>query len=303
MPKVLPKWSSESVNELKVFSEVRLIVADLDGTLVDSKTLEIYNNINQLLRTLKHPYKVDLVIATGRTLQGIKEIIGKLYLIKGMPLILYNGGLIISNDQLNIIYKKKISKESLEKIVNLKDIFNIKVLAYSYGESDWFNKIDGYEKVYGWSNKNMDFIEFNKMPIEWHENMDAIEKIDPVAILIEISEVGNELQKLFSELDKIVDITYTSSGFAYIEIRPIESNKANAIEYLAKELNYRKNEILTIGDNDNDTEMLAWAGIGVAVANASPNAYKNSNYVCTHSISEGVVEILRLVKNSIRYFK
>lgn len=305
MVRMLPKWSSETVDSLRVFAKIKLIFADLDGTLIYSNRMEIYDNINNLLRALRHSdYRVSFIIATGRTLHGIIGIIQQLHFKKDTPLILYNGGLIIKHNNYEILYKKIIHKDSLVEIISLIENYNIVVLAYSFGESVLLNDIDDIERVYGWTKVLRPTTEFNNMLIHWQNGLEMTSDLNAISILIEISNVSKDkLKSLTNDISKIQGISFTSSGFSYIEIRPTNSNKAEALEIISKKFGYSNDEILAIGDNDNDSEMLSWAGIGVAVANASEKAKESSKYICSHNVSEGVVEILRLVKNAKRYFK
>ena len=65
--------------------------------------------------------------------------------------------------------------------------------------------------------------------------------------------------------------------------------------YVAACQHLSKEQILAMGDNDNDASMLSWAGIGVAVESASDLAKKESNYIAK-GVIEGAIEVLRLVR-------
>ena len=97
-------------------------------------------------------------------------------------------------------------------------------------------------------------------------------------------------------------MSFTCSGASYIEIRPENSNKGAALEYVTKAQNLSKEEVLAIGDNDNDSELLVWAGIGVAISNASEAAIASSDYICRRGVAEGAIEVLRVVKEARRFF-
>ncbi|GAF84205.1 unnamed protein product, partial [marine sediment metagenome] len=73
-----------------------------------------------------------------------------------------------------------------------------------------------------------------------------------------------------------------------------------ALEYVAKVLNLTQNQVLAIGDNDNDAEMLSWAGIGVAVNSASDLAESSCDYRANRGVIEGAIEVLDLVHEARR---
>lgn len=300
MSKILPNYLND-VRSLKIFSRIRLVVIDLDGTLIQSGAYNLYDNILTLHREINHPrYGVRLTLATGRTLTGVSLLLNKLALPKSMPIILYNGSMILRSSDYKALFQKTIPHTSLCSVVDVAMRYKVPVLAYFFDNSQ---KLDGYpnEFVLGWSKQRHTETEFNNMQVRWQEEM-VEDAINPTSILIDISSILNELAELESSLTTIDHISWTRSGSSYVEIRPQGSNKAVALEHLAKLLELSREEILALGDNDNDAEMLSWAGIGVAVARASPAAKESSDYLCRHDVAGGAVEVLRLIKHARYYF-
>ncbi len=133
------------------------------------------------------------------------------------------------------------------------------------------------------------------MTVRW-QNAYAKLNFSPSAILIDIIDDQNAESLIKGELAKLNDISFTRSSSRYIEVRPKGSNKGIALKFVAEKLHLTSQNILAIGDNDNDVEMLRWAGIGVAIAGASPSAIENSDYVCKYGAFRGTIEVLQLVK-------
>ena len=78
-----------------------------------------------------------------------------------------------------------------------------------------------------------------------------------------------------------------NKDYEYLNISPINVNKNEALTYLANFLNINKKDILAVGDNVNDLEMIQNAGIGVAV-NESYNDLKNvAKYVTNSTATNG----------------
>lgn len=300
MAKPLPQWDVD-VEDLREFSQISLIVADLDGTLVPSP---LTKTIQELSRALTgYRYKVDFTLATGRTLAGVQPILSKLPVRSGMPLILYNGSVILSNGSFELLARRTISARRLQSILDLSARYGMRTFAYLYDHSieGWFSSPTAEESVLGWS-PNLDFSpEFNKMSVQW-QDCSPSDDTRPSAVLIDVGEKADLAIMIKAQLREFGDITATRSGPRYIEIRPKGSNKGSALRRVAKKLNLSSDQILALGDNDNDAEMLAWAGIGVAIANASESALQNSDYVCRHGVFKGAIEVLRIIKSSKRYF-
>jgi Cof subfamily protein (haloacid dehalogenase superfamily) len=304
MVEPLPNWDTHDVESLRRFSRIRLIALDLDGTLFQASTFELYKKIQDLCHTLSHHrYQVGVTLATGRTLMGVSPLLGKLSLPKGMPLILYNGSVVVRNKNFDIISQRTISTESLRTVLEISSIYRVRTLAYIYNDPmSPFLLPDTHEYVLGWSTIECPEREFNGMRVRWQNAHTAEENLMPSAILIDTSEDPKAAPIIEAEFAKVDNISSTRSGSFYIEIRPNGSNKGIAFESVARFLGLSRDEILGLGDNDNDSEMLSSAGIGVAIAEASPAALASSDYVCRHGVAEGAIEVLRLVRNARRYF-
>ncbi|MCA1696625.1 MAG: Cof-type HAD-IIB family hydrolase, partial [Actinobacteria bacterium] len=95
-------------------------------------------------------------------------------------------------------------------------------------------------------------------------------------------------------------VTVTQSSASYLEIRPKGADKGSALSLVASSYGFGPEEVLAIGDNDNDAEMLRWAGCSVSVANATPAALLASDYVTRGAAGEGVVEAMRLLIDARR---
>lgn len=82
------------------------------------------------------------------------------------------------------------------------------------------------------------------------------------------------------------------SGEALVEIAAAGVTKASAVAALAAELGIAADEVIAFGDMPNDVPMLAWAGRGVAVANAHPDALAAADEVTASNDEDGVALVL-----------
>ena len=128
------------IEKLKPFSEIRLIIADLDGTLLNPEDTNIWDNFNKQIRSNNY-YKVKFTIATGRTFRGVKQYLKKLNLSKNLPIILYNGSLVVFPDSNKLLFKKSIPSNTLDKIIEKFRNEPVRLLAYIYDETLIFGKI------------------------------------------------------------------------------------------------------------------------------------------------------------------
>lgn len=304
MPRPLPNFISDlsRLDRLRPFSRIRLIALDLDGTLLDSSESDIPIKIGRLCRRLSaHAFgSIRITVASGRTIHGVKSLIGDIQIKRDTPIILYNGSVIayFNKEAIHIISRKVVSYSTLSQIISKLVRHQVKVLAYT---CETYGQLLLNEKVYGWSTLDKPFVEHNGMIVQWLNWHDEFKSIEPSSIIVHASD-QKHIQKIKFELSKIEGITCIRGG-RYVEIRPKGSDKGNALAYAARELDLSSNEVLAIGDNDNDVEMLSWAGISVAVGSASLLAIQNSQYRASKNVYEGAIEVLNLLSEAIRLFK
>ena len=95
-----------------------------------------------------------------------------------------------------------------------------------------------------------------------------------------------------NELNKISNITLTSSWFDNFEICGRNVTKGNAVRRFAEGMNIKPDEIICIGDNLNDISMIDYAGLGVAMGNADEAVKKAADVVTSSNDEDGVGRVL-----------
>ena len=103
------------------------------------------------------------------------------------------------------------------------------------------------------------------------------------------NEIINSLDVDISTIRKFGDYKdlIINKEYEYIDITPKNVNKNTALEILGNHLNIKTDEMLTIGDNLNDFDMVKNAGIGVAVANAYDELKAVANFTTTNPVEKG----------------
>lgn len=299
-PKPLPDALSNP-DELKPFAEVSLIAFDLDGTLIDKADALPGDRLAKLISTLSR--NTHITLATGRTLNGVSKIIAQLKDLNKLPLVLYNGSVLMSSLDQVLITRREIAPEAVNSILLLCNNQNVSAYIYSVdAEAHLVNSAFATESVYYLgSQSNRPETDYNKMDLIDFQLMD-IKTVKVVAVLLECFDSETKLI-IESKLNLIEGVSVTASSKRYIEIRPAGSSKALALEELSKRLGIDKNNVLAMGDNDNDAELLSWAGISVCVNNASPLARKTSKYYSTQGAGNAAIEVLEIIRRAKRLFK
>ena len=81
--------------------------------------------------------------------------------------------------------------------------------------------------------------------------------------------------------------------YYYTEITTTGVNKWSAIQELAKKLNIKEEEIIAIGDNRNDKEMIQNAGLGIIMGNSAPYMKQIADEVVESNNNNGVAQALK----------
>lgn len=87
------------------------------------------------------------------------------------------------------------------------------------------------------------------------------------------------------------DLTYSTNN-GLIEVVPLGVSKASGIEEVAGPLGITADDVVAFGDMPNDIPMLSWAGLGVAMGNAHPEAKAAANEVTTSNADDGLARVL-----------
>ena len=115
----------------------------------------------------------------------------------------------------------------------------------------------------------------------FNNNMKRLKTIEGIDVL----EVEYMSRKKIKSGTEDVDIQYY-----YTEITNKNVNKWSAIEFLLDKLNIKPSEVMTIGDNMNDKEMIEEAGLGVVMGNSNPHMKEIADKIVADNNSEGVLE-------------
>lgn len=268
--------------------KIKLIALDVDGTLINSERYVSQENIAALKEA--EAKGVKLAICSGRICEDASWLAddmgfddfyilalngahclesphGKTYETHFMP----NNELMQCIDLLNAedaIY----TCFSLDHLCVSRDPYNSKELEY------WSPFFDRKGKIYYKYGKqeilNRVGIGINKLAYVEFEDLDR-------------------LNHLRSIVEKIPNLEIVSSWNNNFEIMPKNVNKGTALSGLTKKLNLTADEVMAIGDNENDLSMLKFANFSVAMENGSDSAKKAARFTTLSNNNSGVAHAIR----------
>jgi Cof subfamily protein (haloacid dehalogenase superfamily) len=267
----------------------KLICIDMDGTLLNSnhKISEISNIALRKARDMG----VHVVISTGRgyvDAAAYSDLIGL-----NSPIIACTGAIIKEKHSDDVIYKSTIDEELCKKLLKIFNKYNVKPIfnsIYKVYCGDLILKVAmEFMKIRGFINKNVK-LDYIKNEEKWFDIF-KYEKDNIIKCEI-INKNREKIYNIRKELVNVSGIEITSSSNYNIEITKKGASKGKAIEILANYYNIKKEEIIAIGDSDNDLSAIEFAGMGVAMGNANEKLKKKSNFVTDSNDNDGVAKVI-----------
>ena len=267
---------------------------DIDGTLV-SADKSTFDNVLVQLRKLR-PLGIGFSIATGRTIAGASFVTKQLQQSgrRLPPMITYNGAVVLAGRDSTVLKRRLIGAEDFRAVIECCRRRAVEVTAYACGSDfDFVPRESVYSEAADPSPK--DFNGMDVIPVPDLARVDD----DFVAVLVDAKNDASRLLVLLQG-DLGHRLRVTTSGGRYIEICHAMGTKLSAMAELAKIQDIGPDEIMAIGDNYNDMEMIAGAGVGVAVANAPDAVRSVATFQTSLPSGQGVVEALRALARAVR---
>ncbi|EOR28250.1 HAD family hydrolase [Clostridium sartagoforme AAU1] len=269
--------------------KIKLICIDMDGTLLNSNH-EISERNKETLRQAKK-LGVNIAITTGR-LFGSARYYSNLIGIENTPVIASNGAYIKTNYEDIPILENSIPKEIAIEIYKIIKKHNLKI---NFNSWDTLMREDEVPDDHAYTIMNKQLPEDKKVKFIINSDfISAIESFDGKilkGIVIERENLDNlwaakdELKEIFGDKLHVV-----SSGTDNIEIMIGTTSKGNAVAHLADILNVNAEEVMCIGDSENDISMLKFAGIGVAMGNGLQMVKDIADYITDTNDNDGVAK-------------
>lgn len=260
---------------------IKLVAIDLDGTLLNSKK-EISARNKETLAQAKAA-GVKIVICTGRPLAAIGIYLDALNLRdNGDYSITFNGGLVQKNDTGEIIEKASMPLENVRDLYDLATSLNVPLDILSDGLVMQLPASQDYESLYSQLNNLLTF-----EPYELGQ-LTADQIYNKAVIAVEQTYLDEQIKKIPSPFYDRYEIIKTRSNL--LEFMPKGITKAYGISLLARDLGIKQEEIMTIGDEENDLPMIEYAGLGVAMENAVPRVKDLADVITATNDNDGVAQ-------------
>ncbi len=256
----------------------RLIALDLDGTLL-REDLSISPRVR---RTLERAVAagIRLTLASGRGYPSVRRWAEELGIVT--PVICYQGAVVTDMVTHRRVYQRTFGHDIVRDVVAFARARDLSLTLYVADEiyverkrhSDAF-----YDKWFG-------------LPTHLVGDLTAALPGEPDKFLIvgdedDLDALRPAVASAFGERLQIV-----RSHRYFLEGLAADASKGHALAWLAGQLGVVQGETMAIGDSGNDRAMIAWAGLGVAMGNASDEAKAVADWIAPGVDADGVAEAI-----------
>jgi Cof subfamily protein (haloacid dehalogenase superfamily) len=267
---------------------VRLLALDLDGTLMDDSMVIKSDRVRRAISAAQER-GVVVTLATGRMFDFAVPYAHDLGITA--PLICYQGGLIQSLDSDVPLYRATMEPALVREVLEWQAQRGYHFVLYA--DDDVFLDEQRHPETF--------YRHMLGERLVWVDDfISVIEQHAPVKFLIfvephEANQVGADMRQRFDGR-----IELTQSHALIVEGNPLGVSKGDALRRLAAHLDIPQAQVMAVGDQDNDTAMIAWAGLGVAMGNGSPAVKAIADWVAPSVAEDGAaVAIERFVLGAL----
>ena len=263
---------------------IKLIAIDMDGTLLDEQK-EISNKNKVILQEAAQA-GIKIVLCTGRPKSGILPYFDQLNLTGEEYVIGNNGCLTMTSKDWQFLRIEAVVADRLDALeALLADFPQLNLVLFTPDA----NYILGQE-INPQAKKDSE-IEFSQI---FHTDLATFKRKNiPVLVPIFMGEthILDSFQQRFEEYLSQEFNTVRSLDYAF-EALPMGVSKAKALEELARDLGIAAEEVMAIGDGNNDLEMLEFAGLSIAMGNANEAVKELADFVTGSNEESGVAQAI-----------
>lgn len=265
----------------------KAVFIDIDGTLIKSDHSISKATFDAIQKLKEKNILVSLVSA--RPLHGMFQIADEIGLMD-FPLASLNGACIAIDKK--IAFESTIDAPIIARLHEQLQKYD--TTAIYYQGMKWLAAMRNFYTDYEQKITAVPItIEpFADMLKYWQKEGTGPNKILAIADAAVTSEIQNDLKQQY-----IGQLNIYTSKPTYLEVMGIAASKLNAVKFLINHYHISPEEIIAIGDNFNDEEMIAFAGTGIAMGNAPDEVKAKADYVTDTNNDDGVANALNLFLN------
>lgn len=269
--------------------KIKLLALDLDGTTLSDGNF-LASDVKAAIEKAVS-YGIEIIAASGRPFGTMPdEVLG----IDGVNYAVTSNGA-------NIYHKGKcirrltLNPDDVLTLLKITEPYDLIFEAFIDGLTYTDLRYVQNPGAYGCSEAYFDYVrsahghisDMRKFIFEHRNMLESVEFI----------ETNSELSKnLWNKIERAAPNMYiTSSTGSFVEFMNINATKAKAVAWICNQLKIDRKNTAACGNADNDADMVKWAGLGAAVANATPLCKAAANISVVSNNSGGVAELINII--------
>lgn len=268
-------------------AEIKLVAIDLDGTMLTNEKTLPQANIDAVHQAIQAG--VQVVICTGRTLPGVRDVIAQLpFEGEDEFLILQNGAVTHHLHDLSIVNQTVLTREAREVLLDFARDFDeegAQLVAFDQENMMLMSQLPASPIV-----ENDSKVLSTPITVFSNEEFLAYEAFNKAMVLGEPHVLDGIRERLSESLLTHYSPVRSQPIIAEFLVKGV--SKASGLKALTKHLGLEAANVMAIGDEMNDLEMIKWAGLGVAMGNAVEAIKAVADAVTTHNDEAGVAHAI-----------
>ena len=270
-----PKLSSgeERRSQSQMSNSIRLLLADVDGTLVTPEKVLTQRTIDAVQAL--DAAGVLFALTSGRPPRGMSMLIEPLRI--STPVAAFNGGLIVQPD-MSVLEQKELPRELVGPTLELMESFGLST--WIYRGADWYVRDVTGPHV----KKEADTVQFQPTLTDTFADLR-----DDVAKIVGVSDDSVAMARATQAAREQFgnQVTAAQSQPYYLDVTHPDANKGSVVKFLSARFSLPTSQIATIGDMPNDVLMFAHSGLSIAMGNASTEVQRAARRVTESNQKEG----------------
>ncbi|KOA20796.1 sugar phosphatase YidA [Clostridium homopropionicum DSM 5847] len=288
----------------------KLIAIDIDGTLLkNDKTIS-----TSTIKAIKEASAkgIKIVLSTGRPIQGLEKYAKQLNIISNDDYgIACSGAFVKCLGTKEVLFESTLTYDDMQYLYNvakqLKITLNILLQKEALILTPTLNITSQLEALL--SGLDMKIVDFNTLNkditinravyinenLHFKEHLVGVIKRNNYTLTIPKTSNGNDslvLDRENTPKELFNKFTVLRPSYNTLEILSKGVTKGTGIQLIAEKLGIHKDDVICIGDSGNDIDMINFAGLGVAMGNATTEIKEVADFVTLSNEEDGVAHVI-----------
>ena len=253
--------------------DIRLVIADVDGTLVTQEKVLTARAIDAV-KSLRNA-GIAFTITSGRPPLGMKMLIDPLALSE--PIAAFNGGVFVHPD-LSLMTQSFVPANTASEVIDA--IVHHGLDCWVYTDRDWLVRDSNAPHVA----REQWTVKFPPTVVsEFSSHLESVAKIVGVSDDLDaVARCETDVQKSYGDR-----VSAARSQPYYLDVTHPDANKGHVVLVLSQMLSIPAGQIATLGDMPSDVLMFKKSGVSIAMGNASAEVKAQAGFVTTSNEEEG----------------